>query len=53
MDISCNFVMSVTTTKFQFYAEKVVRDIQVFVIVHQCPHCDVTSNLICIYQNLE
>ena len=40
-------------TEFQFYAEKVVSDIQFFVISHHCPCCDVTSHLICINQNFE
>ena len=34
MGISWKFVMSVITVQFEFYIEKVVREIQFFVILH-------------------
>ena len=55
MDISCNFVMSVTTVlSFSSIQEKSWEILNFFVIVHTlCPHSDVTSHIICISQNLE
>ena len=38
-------------TKFQFYTEN-VRDIHFFVILHNCPHCDVTIDLICYHNKI-
>jgi len=39
-------------TKFEFYTEKIVRD-SIFCDFTLCPHCDVTSDAICINRNLE
>ena len=41
-------------TKFQFYTENVLRDIQFFLFyITLCPHCDVTSPRIHINQTIE
>ena len=41
-------------TNFQFYTEKVFRDVPFFCdFTSFCLQCDVTGHLICINQNLE